>query len=252
MKLNKDGEKYYLDDRAYNYFSKNFDVKYLSNNKKGMYIDIKVWDNLYKDGMLELKEYMYKNQDKLIDKLQEAEINEIWASSCEGSLSTWEMDTLGFYYHEHDLVGTYHPEFKFKDYFEMSESPTPKEYIKVKGRDVPVMELQTICGTVLDKSSYKHTVILLTPTGVVNVKCVAEQYSKYDKQISQLNKETGKKEVVEKSWFRRGTKLIVNGWRNGDQFMARGRQSEGKYPFYKVIDSDDTGALNITRYRADD
>ena len=63
---------------------------------------------------------------------------------------------------------------------------------------------------------------------------------------------SGKKEVIERSWFKRGTKLIVNGWRNADQFMARGRQSEGKYPFYKILDIDDSGLLNITRYRADD
>ena len=104
----------------------------------------------------------------------------------------------------------------------------------------------------LDKNSYKHTITLLTPTGVVNVKCVGEQYSKYDKQLSQLNPETGKKEVIERSWFKRGTNLIVNGYRNADQFMARSRQSENKFAFYKILDVDDVGTLNITRYRADD
>ena len=34
--------------------------------------------------------------------------------------------------------------------------------------------------------------------------------------------------------------------------MARSRQSEDKYAFYKVLDIDDSGLLNITRYRADD
>ena len=167
-------------------------------------------------------------------------------------MSTWEMDTLGFYYHEHDLTNVYHPEFKFEDFYQMSTIPIPAEYKEFKGRKIPIFELTSICGTVLDKNSYKHTVVLLTPTGVVNVKCVAEQYSKYDKQLSQPNAETGKKEVIERSWFKRGTKLIVNGWRNADQFMARGRQSEGKYPFYKILDIDDSGLLNITRYRADD
>lgn len=252
LKLSKKDDRYYVDDRAYEYFSKNFDIAYLGTDKKKTYIEVKVWDTLYKDKMMELKEYLTKNQDKLIDKLHTAEIGEVWDQYCGGSLSTWEMDTLGFYYHEHDLMNTYHPEFKFGDFYEMNEIPTPSEYKEYKGRKVPVFELQTICGTVLDKNSYKHTVVLLTPTGVVNVKCVAEQYSKYDKQLSQPNKETGKKEVIERSWFKRGTNLIVNGWRNADQFMARGRQSENKFPFYKIIDSDDCGLLNITRYRADD
>ena len=252
LKLNKKDDRYYIDERAYQYFSKNFDVNYLGTDKKKTYIEVKVWDTLYKDRMMELKEYINKNQEKLIDKLHAAEIDEVWQQYCSGTLSTWEMDTLGFYYHDHDLLNTYHPEFQFKDFYEMPEIPIPSGYNEYKGRKVPVFELQTIYGTVLDKNSYKHTVVLLTPTGVVNVKCVAEQYSKYDKQLSQLNPETGKKEVIERSWFKRGTNLIVNGWRNADQFMARGRQSEGKYPIYKILESDDCGLLNITRYRADD
>ena len=252
LKLSKKDDRYYIDERAYQYFSKNFDVNYLGTDKKKTYIEVKVWDTLYKDRMMELKEYINKNQEKLIDKLHAAEIDEVWQQYCGGTLSTWEMDTLGFYYHDHDLLNTYHPEFQFGDFYKMSEIPIPSEYNEYKGRKVPVFELQTIYGTVLDKNSYKHTVVLLTPTGVVNVKCVAEQYSKYDKQLSQPNPETGKKEVIERSWFKRGTNLIVNGWRNADQFMARGRQAEGKYPIYKILESDDCGLLNITRYRADD
>ena len=92
----------------------------------------------------------------------------------------------------------------------------------------------------------------MTPQGVVNVKCVAKQYSQYDKQISRLNKQTKNKEVVEKSWFKRGTKLIISGWRSGNQFLARSRQSEDKFAFYKINDIDDLGQLQITRYRAED
>jgi len=252
LKLNKKNEKYYIDERAYEYFSKNFDVSLLDNDKKGMFIYIKTWDTLYKDTMMELKEYIMKNQDKLIEKLHEAEIGEVWEQYCSGSMSKWEMDTLGFYYHEHDLKNTRHPEFKFVDFDKESSVPIPAEYKEYKGRKIPVFELKSILGTVLDKNSYKHTITLLTPTGVVNVKCVGEQYSKYDKQLSQPNPETGKKEVIERSWFKRGTNLIVNGYRNADQFMARSRQGENKFAFYKILDIDDAGMLNITRYRADD
>lgn len=252
LKLNKKDDTYIVDERAYNYFSKNFDVKYLDTNRNGTYINIKVWDNLYKERMAELKEYINKNQEKLITKLHEGEVQEVWTQYCGGSISTWEMDTLGFYYHEHELQTVYHPDFTFSDFYEMNEIAIPEEYKEIKGRQIPVYKMYSICGTVLDKNSYKHTVTLLTPTGVVNVKCVGEQYSKYDKQLSQLNQETGRKEIVERSWFKRGTRLIVNGWRSGDQFMARGRQNENKFPFYKILDIDDSGLLNITRYRADD
>ena len=252
LKLNKKDSRYLLDDRAYDYFSKNFDVDLLINERNKTYIEIKLWDKLYKDRMSELKDYITKNESRLITSLHEAEVSEVWDNYCSGSMSAWEMDTLGFYYHEHELANVRHPEFEFVNYFNLPEVAVPEEIKEYKGHKIPMYKHVAICGTVLDKSSYKHTVILSTPFGVVNVKCVAEQYSKYDKQLSQLNKETGKKEIVERSWFRRGTKLIVRGYRSGDQFMARGRQSEGYYPFYKIIDVDDTGTLNITRYRCDD
>ena len=59
---------------------------------------------------------------------------------------------------------------------------------------------------------------------LLNVKATADHYSKYDKQISLFNKETNKKEIVERSWFKRGNKIIVNGYRSGDQFMARSKR----------------------------
>ena len=71
-------------------------------------------------------------------------------------------------------------------------------------------------------------------------------------EISLFNKETNKKEIVERSWFKRGNKIIVNGYRSGDQFMARGRQNEGIFPFHKIIDISNTKEITSTKYRADD
>lgn len=244
--------KLFLDDRAYKYFSDNFDISLLQQNKNGTYIDKSVWEKLYSNKMDEFKTYLHNNQEKYIKALQEAEIQSIWTDSCTGTLSSWEMDTVGFYYHEHELANCSHIEFEFTNFYSLPENAIPTKYMKYKERDIPVFELVTICGTVLDKNSYKHTVTLLTPHGVVTVKCVAEQYSQYDKQISRLNRETGRKEIIERSWFKRGTKLIVNGYRSSDQFMARSRHSENKHAFYKVLDIDDTGQLEITRYRVDD
>ena len=130
--------------------------------------------------------------------------------------------------------------------------PIPEKYIKYNNRDIPVYKWVNICGTVIDKNSIKHTVTILTQSGIVNIKCALEQYSMYDKQISKINRETGKKEVIEKSWFKRGTKVIVSGWRSGDVFYARSRQSENKFAFYKILDIDDFGRLKITRFRAEE
>lgn len=252
LKMFKDKDNYLLDDRAYDYYSKNFDINKLSSNKKGTYINMKVWDTIYKDAIYDLKEYITKNEDKYIDKLYNAEVNELWKEHCDGSISAWEMSTLGFYYHEHELNGVRYDDMKFENYYNMPELPVIEKYVEYKGREIPMYKMRFIVGTVLDKNSYKHTVTLLTPNGVVNVKCTGDHYSKYDKQLSQFNPETKRKEVIEKSWFKRGTKLIVAGYRNQDQFMARSRAKDKIYPFYRILDVDDTGQLNVTRYRCDD
>ena len=56
--------------------------------------------------------------------------------------------------------------------------------------------------------------------GVVNVKIYQAQYAKFDKQISE-KLEDGTKKVMEKSWFSRGTKLVVTGMRRDDTFQLK-------------------------------
>ena len=75
-------------------------------------------------------------------------------------------------------------------------------------------------GTVLDRDRNKHLVTLITPTGVVNVKFYSGQFSFYDKTISE-NTSEGKKVVLEDGWFKRGNKLLVTGFRRGDQFKPK-------------------------------
>lgn len=252
LKLNKKDDYYLIDDRAYKYFSKNYDIELLQTKKDRTYINIGVWDKLYKEGMEGLKEYLSKYQDKLIEKLYTQEVNELWNEHGAGCLADWEMETLGFYYHDHPLTDTFYPEFKFKNFFDLSEVPIPSKIVEGRGKSYPVYDIERIVGTVLDKQAYKHTIILLTPNGVVNLKCTAEVFSKYDKQISQLNKETGKKQVVEKSWFKRGTKLIVSGYRRNDTFAVRSKPNDNVYPFYRITGTNDSGLLEINRYRAED
>ena len=247
----KDG-KYWLDERAYNFFTQHFDGSLLLNEKTQIYIEKTVWEKLYKKEMEGLKEYLSNNESKLIKKYQEKEIQELWDLYGAGSLSKWEMETLGFYYHPHELADVSHPEIKFVDFFKLSDVPIPEKINDYKGRSIPVYKIEYILGTVLDKAAYKHTITLLTPTGVVNLKMSAEVFSKYDKQISQFNKSTGKKEVVEKSWFKRGNLLIAAGYRRDDTFVIRSKQKENIFPFCKILDVDDMGVLNITRFRADD
>ena len=64
---------------------------------------------------------------------------------------------------------------------------------------------------------------LLTNHGVVTCKYNKGQYSYYNKRISEQTP-AGKKKVLEESWFKRGSKIIVCGYRREDQFVIM------KYP----------------------
>ena len=90
----------------------------------------------------------------------------------------------------------------------------------MKGKLVPILKLHRIVGTVLDRDKAKKTVTLLTARGVVTVKIFGGVFAQYDKQISERG-EDGKKHVIEKSMFARGTKIIVCGVRDGDAFRAK-------------------------------
>ena len=252
LKLKKKEDSYILDERAYHYFTKHFDVDNLEVKGKTTSINAKLWSKLYDTKMADLKKFISDNEQELINKLQDAEVQVIMEQYCKGTISTWEMDTVGFYSHEHELLNATHNQFNFVNFFDLPFTPKPIEQKEYKGRMIPKYAFETICGTVLDKNSNKHIIVLSTPYGVVNVKATADHYSKYDKQISLFNKETNKKEIVERSWFKRGNKIIVNGYRSGDQFMARGRQSENIYPFHKVLEIDKDKQLTSTKYRADD
>ena len=84
-----------------------------------------------------------------------------------------------------------------------------------------------MAGTVVGSDNVKHIVNLLTPWGVVNVKMYAEMYNKYKAKISVVDPGTGKKKVLDESWFKRGTMLLVYGYRREDTFVAKNVKVNG-------------------------
>jgi DNA polymerase-3 subunit alpha len=110
--------------------------------------------------------------------------------------------------------------YELTDFFDLPEDPIVDRVIPIKGKQVPLLKLFRICGTVLDRDKSKKTVTLLTTSGVVTVKIFGAVFSNYDKQISERGAD-GKKHVIRKSEFARGNKIIVCGVRDGDSFRAK-------------------------------
>ena len=138
---------------------------------------------------------------------------------------------MSFYSHEHELNDA---KSLYDDFFKLPEEPEiDYSFIGKDGNEIRVYRLRTIIGTVIDKNKLKNTVTLLTPTGVVNVKIYKNQYALYDKQLSQKGTD-GKKHVIEKSWFSRGTLLMVQGIRRGQDFIPKKRK-DSIYPVVSKI-----------------
>lgn len=244
---------YYRLDRQYAepYFFEHFETNLIENkdyeyDEEG-YVLVKrgsiekVFDKL----MIDFKNNVLNNK-KYIDIVNENRFENTWNEKVEGTISKWEMDSLSFYYHEHELAHVNKDKYMISDFDKLPEVPKIAEYYMWRGKERPRFELTRICGTVLDKDKNKHTVTLLTPTGVVTIKFYKGQFGFYDKQISEVDDETSKKTVLEKSWFGRGNKLLVTGYRREDQFVPKKyMDSAYRHTLQLITNIDEEGNLTL-------
>ena len=206
-----------IDKRAKEFLLNNF-----PNLDYDLFLDTKIWKKTYEKGMSNFKDWIKNNERFLIDEIQKKEIQNIWNQYCPGNYSTWEMDTLGFYSHEHELINL------------KEEVSSIKEL-----KEGTYKELYLIAGTVLGKEAYKHIVTILTPDGVIDLKFTNEQFANYNRIISQKLGES--KKVMEKSWFLKGTLLMAKGCKIGEVFRVK--------ELSKIVSLDEFGNAKTTRYR---
>lgn len=239
---------YYIDDKSLAFLDKYFSIDILKDSENSDYlykIEQKDWDKIYKKNMKPMQQYLKDNSKELLYELNNLLFREVWDKDCLGNISKWEMDSISFYYHPHEL--SYVNESCYFDNFnELPEEPIIEDFFKIKGKSVPIYKLSRIAGTVLNKDKLKNTVTLLTLDGVVNVKIWQNQFVKYDKQISKKDEVTGKKKIIEKSWFSRGNKLIIVGIRRGDNFIPKiYKNSIYSTPISLITNIDDNGEILV-------
>ena len=245
LKQQKKVEYYQLNDKAINFIADNFSVDILTN---GTELSAARWELLYQRAMDPMRAYIKEHKDELLKALNNALYKEMFDKYALGSISHWEMEAVSFYNHPHELVES---QYLYDDFFKMPEEPEiDYSFIGKDGNEVRVYSLKKIIGTVIDKSKMKNTVTLLTPTGVVNVKIYKNQYAGYDKQLSERGAD-GKKHVKEKSWFSRGTLLMVQGIRRGQDFIPKKRK-DSFYPIIsKITAIHDDGTLEFQTERVE-
>ena len=245
----KDG-RLFLDMRAQEFLLNNYPDSYDNGilEKDFLVINEKEWKKTYDKDMLKAKQYIIDNQEKLLNEYNNLLVKEQWNKYCLGNISKWEMDSMSFYYHEHELSDVNLIKYGISEFSKLSEEPEIDRFYNIKGRQIPIYKIEKIIGTCIGKNNIKNTFTLLTSEGeVVDIRLTKEHYAYYNKQISEI--EEGVKKVKEKSWFTRGTKLMVVGIRRGGGFMAKKYKNTGGHRLYKIIDVDQNGDLIMTGER---
>ena len=244
LKQQKKVEYYKLNNAAIDFIANNFSVDILKN---GLELSAAKWDTIYQSAMDPMRNYIKNHKDELLKALNDCLYKEMYDKYAAGSVSHWEMESVSFYSHEHELAKA---QYLYDDFFSLPEEPEiDYSFIGKDGNEVRVYRLRKIIGTVIDKNKMKNTVTLLTPTGVVNVKVYKNQYAGFDKQLSEREAD-GRKHIVERGWFTRGTLLMIQGIRRGSDFIPKKRKDSFYPVISKIIEVNEDGTLQFQTERA--
>ena len=205
----------------------------------------------YDAQMKELTDYLNSEQGKLAFQKMEKDafIKDLIEKYAEGTEADWDMQTMNFYQSEHALARMSEIKYNIKDFNKLPEIPITRKYIGKDGEEKETAETCAICGTVVDANNVKHVVSLLTKYGVVNVKLFSQAYSNFSQKISIVEDAAKKKKtVLDDSWFKRGTKLIIHGFRRENMFVAKTEYVNKVPKMVGLIESLDTNGNASIRY----
>ena len=219
--------------KALMFYQQNFDVDKLNVENNATYIYKKDWESQYKIVMNDARDWLKDHQEETLQTYNTYLFKEMWDKYAQGTLSHWEMESLCFYYHEHELTNVNKNKYGIVDFFNLPTIPKVDKYFKRNGIQLPIYKLYRVAGTVIGKNDTRHSVALLTTNGVINVKLTRDYYAALNRQISEVN-ENGEKKIMEKSWFTRGTMLLINGYRRDDSFVAKKYKNSSGHTIYKI------------------
>ena len=195
------------------------------------------------------RDWLKDNKQAVLNAINYMNFKELWDKYANGTVASWEIDSLGFYYHEHDLAKVNMSKYGIVDYQTLPETPEVDYYFTKGKLSIPIFKTSIIIGTVIAKDDKRSTVSILTTSGVVDVKFSKEYYANYKRQISEVGAD-GKKKVIEKGWFRRGVQIMVTGFRREDTFVAKSYSKTATHQLYKITEVDDNGNICLVHDRS--
>src|SRR5699024_2145693 len=104
----------------------------------------------------------------MLEKFNNLLFQESWNKYAKGNISSWEMESLCFYYHEHELKNVNSQKYGLINFFDLPTEPIIETVFKRNGKDIPIFKTFKIVGTVINKNDNKSSITLLTLFGVVN------------------------------------------------------------------------------------
>jgi len=232
------GSYYILDDIAMEFYNERkypqHKLQRLNNAGETItVVSIGYWDSIYETSMNKVRDWMKRDQEKILNQLNELLFKEEYEKYAEGNLLRWELDALNFYHSGHELEGVAE---QLPILISKLDNIPDNEIIgefNFDGKVFPKYQIRHIFGTVLDKDKQKHLVTLSTPEGVINVKVYRTQFAKYDHVHSHFD-EDNNKVVDEESFFKKGTFLVVSGIKRGDVFVPKVYRTTGVEVITKI------------------
>ena len=248
--VNKENNKEYyvlVPDEAYQFYLKTGNADWVEIVDGVPIIEQKIWKkNVYDLYMDNVRTWLKDNQEEMLVAYNQVLFEETWNKYIKNnSLSSWEMDSLCFYYHDHELKNMDEEKYGVVNFFDYPSEPIVDTWWREK---IPIYQLYRIAGTVISKNDVRHSVALLTNYGVVPVKFNRDMYAMYKRQLSEVQPD-GTKKITEKGWFTRGTMLIINGFRRDNQFVAKKYAKTGGHTVYKIIEINEHGEITIENER---
>lgn len=207
--MNKDIEQEFIKK-----YSKNVDYKFTDE----LEIDIKSFEKYYNKEIKPLKEEIKK--PVYAQEFTKKKRQEYWLKECQGSISEWEIDTILFNSDEFvvdtEQVSERH---KITEFDDLKNLP----FIRTNERGFKEYEISAITGVVVGYNNQKKLVYVLTKdSGVVTIKMSRKKYTHYQEKTE-----------ADDSWWLRGTKLVLLGYKNGEAFYVKGNQIYRK-PVIKI------------------
>ena len=172
----------------------------------------------------------------MLEKLNNILYQEEYNKYGLGSKLQWELDSLSFYYSDHPLKQIQMP-IEITEVKELKENEFDGFWM-IKGKKVPKYRLRTIIGTVIDKDKQGGFFTLQSPDGgVIEVKVFKQQFAHYTHVISEIG-DDGEKNILEDSFFEKGTHLMVTGIKRGEIFVPKVYKETGFDAILKIVLSD--------------